>query len=125
VLIVDDDDALRRVLVAALKKNGFQVIDADSAERGLQLAESWRTPIDVVLLDIILPDSWGAQLVPGLKMTHPEIQVIYTSGHAETDPILRAGIDASTEFLPKPFDASELIAVVERVLGSESPVRPG
>ena len=119
VLIVDDDDALRRVLVTALKKHGFQVVDADSAERGLQLAESWQTPIDVALLDIVLPDSWGAQLVPGLRMAHPDIRVIFTSGYADTDPVLRAGIKASKAFLSKPFETSELIATVERVLTSD------
>ncbi len=120
VLIVDDDDELRRTVVAALKRRGFHVVDADSAERGLQLAESWRAPIDVAVLDIELPDSWGAQIVPGLRMAHPEVKVIYTSGYAESDPILRAGIGPDTDFLPKPFEMLELLTALDRVLSSSS-----
>lgn len=117
VLVVDDDHDLRRTLVRALKAGGYVVVDADSAERGLQLAESWKTPIDVALLDIILPDSWGAQLVPGLRMNHPDIRIIYTSGYAESDPVLKAGIDAAKmAFLPKPFEPSDLLEMVEQVL---------
>ena len=117
VLIVDDDDELRRVLVTALKKAGYHVVDADSAERGLQLAESWKTRIDLALLDIVLPDSWGAQLVPGLKMAHPDIAVVFTSGHAETDPILKAQVGSENHFLPKPFEVPDLLDTVEQVLG--------
>ena len=119
VLVVDDDDELRRTVVTALKNGGFRVVDADSAERGLQLSESSKAPIDVALLDIILPDSWGAQLVPGLRMNHPDIRVIYTSGYADSDPILKAAIDKETAFLAKPFELSELLAAVENALASD------
>ena len=122
LLVVDDDDDLRRTLVSALKKSGFRVIDADSAERGLQLAESAKGAIDLALLDIMLPDSWGAQLVPALRMAHPDIRVISTSGYADTDPSLRAAIGKAA-FLPKPFDVEELLRLVEEVVEAE--VEPG
>ncbi len=120
VLLVDDDDDLRRTLVSALNKGGYRVIDADSAERGLQLAETAKGPIDLAFLDIMLPDSWGAQLVPALRMAHPDIRVIFMSGYTDTDPVLRAAIGSETAFLAKPFDVAELLALVEEVLAAEA-----
>ncbi len=119
LLLVDDDDDLRRTLVTALKKGGYRVLDADSAERGLQLAESAKEPVDLALLDIMLPDSWGAQLVPALRMAHPDIRVIYTSGYADTDPILRAAVGRAA-FIPKPFDVDQLLGLVEEVLEGDA-----
>ncbi len=116
VLVVDDDDDLRKTLVAALKKHGYRVLDADSAERGLQLAEAEPEAVDVALLDIVLPDSWGAQIVPGLKMSHPDIRIVFTSGYAASDPILLAAIDAETTFLHKPFGIDELLEALGQAL---------
>lgn len=113
VLVVDDDDDLRRSLVAALKRHGYRVLDADSAERGLQLAEAEPGGVHVALLDIMLPDSWGAQIVPDLRMHHPEIRVVFTSGYAASDPVLLAAIDPDTPFLHKPFDVDELLAAID------------
>lgn len=116
ILIVDDDDDLRPTLVRALTGSGYRVLDADSAERGLQLAEDSPSGVQLALLDIVLPDSWGAQLVSGLKLVSPEVRVIYTSGYTASDPVLEAAIDPGTPFLHKPFDVKELLSLVATLL---------
>lgn len=116
VLVVDDDEDVRKTVAAALEGAGYEVLAAESAERGLELAERSGTPVDIALLDIMLPDSWGAQLVPGLKLVNPAVRVIYTSGYTRSDPVLRAAIDDDTPFLSKPFEIEEMLGIVRESL---------
>lgn len=120
VLLVDDDADLRKVFSHGLEKRGFTVISAGTAEEALRVAEDPDVRIDVIVMDIVLPDSWGSQVAMEQSLFRPETKVIYISGYSRGDAVLGAssGNDA-VEFLPKPFTVQELAAKIREVLGEE------
>lgn len=122
ILIVEDEEPARRLFAAALEQHGYQVLQAGSAEEALVVAEGAEQPIDALLMDIMLPDSWGTRLAQSLRVLHPDMGIIYASGYAHDDPIMMSGIDSETRFLHKPFEISDLIDEVSSVLenGPES-----
>ena len=116
VLIVEDEEPARRVFAAALEKNGYQVVQAGSAEEALVVAENVDRPIDALLMDIMLPDSWGTRLAQSLQVLHPGIGIIFASGYAADDPIMMSGIEKGTRFLHKPFEIDDLLMEIAALL---------
>jgi two-component system cell cycle sensor histidine kinase/response regulator CckA len=120
VLIVDDDDDFRQTFRLALIKRGYEVIDAGSGEEAHRLADLHGQEIDALVMDIVLPDSWGASLAQGLIGTRSDVAVVFTSGYTESDPIIRAGVGHGTHFLTKPFGIQELVDMIEHALENRS-----
>lgn len=124
ILIVEDDETVRGFMVRVLKRSGYRCLIAGSAEEALQASSSVEEPIDLLILDIMLPDSWGTRLVQDVQAQHPYSRVILTSGHTADDPVLAAGIaarDPEIPFMNKPFSPEELLEHVRSLLGSASP----
>lgn len=119
VLIVEDEAPARRVFATALEQNGYSVLQAGSAEEALVVAEACEG-IDILLMDIMLPDSWGSQLAQNIRLLHPDVGIIYTSGYAADDPIMMSGIEAGTRFLHKPFEIDELLSEVTSMVKETS-----
>jgi DNA-binding response OmpR family regulator len=114
VLVVEDDEAVRRGLVDALTYAGFEVLQESDGTAGLETALA--TDLDVVLLDIILPEMDGFTVLARLRQARPRLPVILvTARGAERDRVdgLRGGAD---DYVVKPFSALELLARVEAVL---------
>ncbi len=121
IAVIEDDDAIRAGISAALRAAGFEPLEAADGERGLAVAQG--LGIDLVLLDLMLPQRDGMDLLRALRKTHASLPVIIlTARGAEDDRIagLKAGAD---DYVVKPFSARELIARVEAVL-RRSPERP-
>lgn len=114
VLVVEDDRAIRRGLVDALKFGGYAVHEAEEGRAGLQMALS--LPIDLALLDVVLPGLDGLQILASLRQAKSTLPVILvTARGAEGDRVegLTGGAD---DYVVKPFSARELLARVEAVL---------
>lgn len=121
VLVVEDDPAIRRGVVAALSFAGYEVLEAADGPRGLALAEA--AEVDLVLLDVILPGTDGLEILRRVRESRPTRPVILlTARAAEDDRVggLAAGAD---DYVVKPFSVRELLARVEAVL-RRSPERP-
>ena len=121
MLVVEDDAAIRRGLVDALRFAGYVVYEAADGRAGLDLALG--TALDLVLLDVILPKLDGFAVLERLRAARPTIPVIMvTARGAEPDRVhgLRGGAD---DYVVKPFSATELLARVEAVL-RRSAARP-
>ena len=116
VFFVDDDQAVRRSTTALLERRGFTVLQAGSAEEAVRIAESHEGLIDVLLMDINLPDGWGAVVAQRLRAHHPEMVTVYTTGFAGADPILSGGLKDARFVVPKPFTSSDLVAMLERAI---------
>ena len=114
ICVVEDDPAIRRGLVDSLKFAGYTVLecaDGPSARRTLGFAD-----VDLVLLDVVLPDLDGLDYLPELRAARPTLPVILvTARGAEEDRVrgLRSGAD---DYVVKPFSSTELLARVEAVL---------
>lgn len=121
VMIVEDHRRFRTVLRRFLEVQGFTVLEAADGEEALLLATDHEEPIDLLLVDIVLPDSSGSNVAQHMRVSHPEVKLIYMSGHSETDTILRGGIQTEhTPFLAKPFEMAELMELIDRVLAEAS-----
>ncbi len=121
VLVVEDDDAIRRGVVDALEFEGYTVIEADNGRTGLELA--LRADCDLVLLDLVLPGPGGLEILREIRSARPTLPVIIlTARGEENDRVhgLRLGAD---DYVVKPFSVKELLARIEAVI-RRSPERP-
>jgi two-component system, NtrC family, response regulator HydG len=114
VVIVDDEAVIREFVRTILEKNGCEVIEAAD---GASLKDILGDPQpDVVLLDLKLPDTDGLSLLPQLKKTWPEAEVIVLTGHGSIEAAVEATKRGAYYFQSKPFDGSTLKLQVERAL---------
>lgn len=116
VFYVDDDESLRRAVGRMLREASYRYMEAADARSAADVAESFEGPIDILLMDINLPDGWGASLAQTLRQIHPEMMVVYTTGYASSDPILSGGLRSMPFVLEKPFEAADLLAILEEAL---------
>jgi DNA-binding NtrC family response regulator len=116
VFFVDDDDSVRSVYSTVMRKHGVRVLEAASAEEAGRLVEIFSEPIDVLLMDVNLPDGWGSSVAQRLSESHPEMVVVYTTGFADTDPILSGALKDAPFVLRKPFSSTELLNTIERAM---------
>jgi two-component system, NtrC family, nitrogen regulation response regulator GlnG len=121
VLIADDDRSIRTVLTQALGRSGYQVRSTSNA------ATLWRWVEDgdgdLVITDVVMPDENGLDLIPRIRRVRPDLRVIVMSAQSTLMTAVKAAQRGAFEYLPKPFDLKELLAVVSRALAT--PVAPG
>src|SRR2546429_3418895 len=114
ILIADDDAAIRTVLNQALSRAGYEVRSTSNA------ATLWRWVSqgegDLVITDVVMPDENAFDLLPRIKKVRPELPVIIMSAQNTFMTAVRASERGAYEYLPKPFDLKELIAIVGRAL---------
>ncbi len=121
LVVVEDDDSIRRGLVDALSFSGYTVHEASDGQQGLELCLS--VDADLVLLDIMMPKMDGLAVLKELRKPKPDVPVIFlTARGEETDRIggLKLGAD---DYIVKPFSLDELIARIEAVF-RRVPARP-
>jgi DNA-binding response OmpR family regulator len=122
ILTIEDDAAIRRGIVDALRFAGYEVIEAARGRQGLEMALSRQ--YDLLLLDLILPECDGLEILRQVREVRPTMPVIVLTARGdETDRVqgLRHGAD---DYVVKPFSVKELLARVEAVL-RRSAERPG
>lgn len=115
VLIVDDQVAVRAVSVRILREAGCQVIEAATAEEARRICVSDDEKIDLVLLDVVLPDERGDLLAQHLRHLRPELKLLQMSGYPAH--ALTASEPRAEHVLSKPFSPSELRGAIARVCG--------
>ena len=116
ILLVDDEDSLRRVSTRILKKAGYEVLAASGGEEALSLCAARNHPVDLVITDVVMPKMTGSELVARLAGLCPGVSVIYTSGY-NTDMVVRHGVASDrVHFIPKPYSASALLELIAKVL---------
>ena len=121
VVVIEDEDAIRRGVVDALRAAGFEPIDASDGEAGLQAAR--QADVDLVLLDLLLPKMDGFEVLTQLRVTHPSLPVIILTARGSEDDRVRGLRSGADDYVVKPFSARELLARVDAVL-RRTPDRP-
>jgi CheY-like chemotaxis protein len=116
VLLVDDDEAVRRVVRGGLELRGFKVLDADCGETALALAAELP---EIAVIDYAMPGMDGAQTAEQLRRLMPQLPIILASGHPDTASIERA-LGGEATVLRKPFDIALLSETMTRMLSAAS-----
>ncbi|HEV7268088.1 MAG TPA: nitrogen regulation protein NR(I) [Falsiroseomonas sp.] len=118
ILVADDDRAIRTVLSQALGRSGYHVRATSSAATLWRWVEDGEG--DLVITDVIMPDENGLDLVPRIRRIRPELRVVVMSAQSTFSTALKATQRGAFDYLPKPFDLKELLAVVGRALAAPS-----
>ncbi len=118
VLVVEDEDLVRKVIVDALKLQGYRILEASNGEEALARLEEG--PVDLLITDLIMPKMGGEELVTRVRELYPRIRVILISGYSssERSPGVRNRIGKHL-FLCKPFGVWEILKAVEESLSKE------
>jgi two-component system response regulator RegX3 len=125
ILLIEDEEAISEPLAAALGREGFDPVVAGTAAEGMEVFEK-RAP-DLVLLDVMLPDGDGRDILRRIRETSRTPVVMLTARGEETDRVLGLELGAD-DYVTKPFSAAELAARVRAVLrraGGEAPETAG
>ena len=119
VLVVEDEDAVRRVAERILTKAGYAVRSASNGAEALEILT--RGPIDLLLTDVIMPDMLGPELAVKARAAQPGVKVIFMSGYSDS-LLSRQTLDAAAgEYIEKPYTAAQLTAKVRAVLEAAAP----
>jgi DNA-binding NtrC family response regulator len=117
IIVIDDQEPIRRIVRRALENEKHQVFEADDGEAGMELLD--REPVDVVITDIFMPGWDGIQTLREIRKRYPAVKVIAMSGGDSTG-ILDLRKDAellgAVKSLQKPFNAREIVELVRTVL---------
>jgi len=122
ILVADDDAAIRTVLNQALSRSGYDVRLTSNATTLWNWIE--RGDGDLVITDVVMPDENAFELLPRVKKCRPDLPVIVMSAQNTFMTAIRASERGAYEYLPKPFDLKELIAIVGRALAEPRAARP-
>ena len=119
VLVADDDRSIRTVLTQALGRSGYQVRCTGNAATLWRWVEDGEG--DLVITDVVMPDENGLDLIPRIRRIRPDLRVIVMSAQSTLMTAVKAAQRGAFEYLPKPFDLKELLAVVGRALQAPAP----
>jgi two-component system, OmpR family, response regulator RpaB len=114
IVVVEDEPAIRRGVVDALRLSGYEVMEASDGPTGLELASN--SPAELVLLDLMLPKMDGLEVLQELRKVRPTLPVIVLTARGGVDDRVRGLRLGADDYVVKPFSARELLARVEAVL---------
>jgi len=119
ILLVEDDEGIRRLVSAVLRDQGYEVLAATDGVEALQMLQLRKGGCDLLITDVILPRMKAAVLAQGARTMFPNIKVLYISGYSG-DMLVSHGVDAQAAYLQKPFLPQAIIEKVAELL----PARP-
>jgi signal transduction histidine kinase/CheY-like chemotaxis protein len=115
VLVVEDEDQVRRVSVDILRDLGYTVIHAGGAAEALA-ALAQQTHVDLLFTDIVMPETNGRVLADLASQTHPTLKVLYTTGYTRNAVVHNGVVDVDVALIPKPYTVGQLAGKVRQVL---------
>jgi two-component system, cell cycle sensor histidine kinase and response regulator CckA len=117
VLLVEDEDMVRRAVRAILSRGGYRILEAGSGNAALDLLRGHEGPVDLLITDVVMPELSGRELALRVAELRPNIKVLYMSGYTD-DTIVRHGVlEANMAFIQKPATPDELLRKIREVLG--------
>jgi len=114
ILVVDDEMRIREGCRDVLTQEGFEVASAESGKKGLDMIA--REHFDIILLDLMMPEISGLEVLPEVKASHPDTVVIVITGYATIEHSIEAMKSGAFDFIPKPFSPEQLKVVVSKAI---------
>ena len=119
ILVVDDEEIVRKVAKAALELYGYKVSLANDGKEALEIFDRLSNEIDLVLLDLIMPNMGGEETYRQLKLRRSDVRVILSSGYSDTQAQARFAGKGLASFIKKPYTAAALRDIVHRVMSQQ------
>ncbi len=120
VLVVEDEDQLRKLIVHVLKKQGYQTLEASCGEDALAILKETKDPVHLLLADVVMPRMSGVDLAERCRKAGQGFNVLYVSGYAESVRMYPEKLAAGTNYIQKPFTVQGLARKVREVLDQDS-----
>lgn len=118
ILVAEDDEAVRMLLIGVLKRAGFSVISAVDGEEALTLFREHESAIDLLLFDVVMPRKGGPEACTEIREINPQTRVLFMSGYAPEGLGGRFELGQNTGFIQKPYRMKELLSRIREVLDS-------
>jgi PAS domain S-box-containing protein len=118
ILVVEDEEEVRRLAVAILKKQGYRILEAAHGGDAFLICEQEKGRIQLLLTDIVMPEVNGPELARRLRYFYPEMRVLFMSGYTDGAILQQGMLDKEMFFLQKPFSVEGLVSKVREVLDS-------
>ncbi len=120
ILVVEDEELVRTMIAEALRRYGYQVLEARKGAEALVLHQEHQHPIDLLMTDVVMPEMSGQSLAERLVQANPHLKVLFTSGYSD-NAIVRHGILLEgLHFIQKPFTIVALLQKIREVLDSKN-----
>jgi len=115
ILLVEDEETVRRVTTRLLQRLGYAVIPARDAQEAMAIIAAGEQRLDLVFTDVVMPGLTGIQMAELIRETRPDLKILFSSGYTSRE-LGRAPGAPPEPFLPKPFSLEELSGKVKEVL---------
>ncbi|WP_111658015.1 nitrogen regulation protein NR(I) [Isoalcanivorax indicus] len=125
VWVIDDDRSIRWVLDKALGQEGFSPVCYEDADEALNALEAGTDEPDVLISDVRMPGTDGLRMLKVLQRKHPDLPVIIMTAHSDLDSAVASYQGGAFEYLPKPFDVDEAVALVKRAVRHRAEAKGG
>ena len=116
ILIVEDDDGLRKFAQKVLQQHGYKVLDAENGEDALRVSEEHDGQIDLMITDVVMPKMGGKEAADRLQPLYPQMKVIYMSGYTDNAIVEHGVLAPGLSFLQKPFTPESMARKVREIL---------
>ena len=118
VLLVEDEDAVRGLARQILEQEGYSVLEASRGEEAISLCATYEQSIELLLTDVVMPETSGKEVADRLLTMRPEIKVLFMSGYTDEAIVHHGVLDAKVQFIQKPFTPVALAKKVREVIDS-------
>lgn len=120
ILLVEDEEIVRKLTRKILESYGYKVIEAKNGENALEVLNIYNGKIDLLLTDVVMPKLGGAGLFEKLTNKIPNLKVLFTSGYTENSRLNLHLIDGNINFIQKPFTHHSLAVKIRQILNSNN-----
>ncbi|MBU0730925.1 MAG: response regulator [Proteobacteria bacterium] len=122
ILVVEDDPTIRTLIADSLQPKGFNVLGASGGSEAMDLARKYKGEIDVLLIDVIMPDMNGPEVAEQLRLIRPEAKTLFMSGYTD-DIIEQYGIlHPDVQFIQKPLIFKLLMSKIQEIMLQKNPI---
>ncbi|HID40144.1 MAG TPA: response regulator [Calditrichaeota bacterium] len=115
ILIVEDNENVRKFTVSALRLLGYTVYSAENGQEALQIVKKAERPIDLLVVDAVMPKMSGRELADKVSKHLPSLQVLFTSGYTNTHIVQRGRLVKGVNFIEKPYTGNSLAQKIRAI----------